>query len=743
MTEQSRSLTPASLRRLVSAIGIALALITSVMLPAGYLYVGYSHVVQHLQFKAHLNAASVARYIYSHEHMWQFQYVRLLELIELNATPGEQIHYSVFDTTRKLVLEDGDTISAPVAKRSSDVVVAGKALASIEAESSLRPLLINTSLVAILGVLLGLGIYIGMRIFPLRVLDRVLGRLEGTLGRLESTNRHFNDALTNMAQGLVMFDGDRRLLVVNEPFSRLFAVPKGKFEIGMTAHDFVELIARERNLSRERTEGLHAQQKYMIEKGKRHNYTLDTIDGRRISIVHTPMSSGGWITTYLDATERHKAEAKIAHMAHHDSLTELPTRLRFREQLQEELSRSRGHSSFAVLCLDLDLFKSVNDTLGHPAGDALLRAVAVRLREIVRDTDMLARLGGDEFAIIQTRTAVQPDDATALASRLIDIISAPYDLDGHQVVIGLSVGIAIAPIDGTDADQLLKCADMALYRAKEEGRGTYRFFEQAMDARAQARRRLELDLRSAMQNDEFELYYQPIVQLQSGEIVAFEALMRWHHPERGMVPPAEFIPLAETTGLIVPLGEWALRKACLDAAGWSRPVRVAVNLSPVQFKHRTLVPAVINALAISGLAPERLELEITESVLLQDSEGTLATLHTLRDFGMHISMDDFGTGYSSLSYLRSFPFDKIKIDQSFVRELSTRDDCVAIVRAVTGLGNSLGIATTAEGVETNEQLDLLRLHGCGEVQGYLFSKPRPGGDVEAMLSQSSSVRAAA
>jgi diguanylate cyclase (GGDEF)-like protein len=562
-------------------------------------------------------------------------------------------------------------------------------------------------------------------------------------GELQLQNVRFEAALSNMAQGLVMFDGNRRLLVVNQPFASLFAVPREKFQVGMTPEEFVEMIVRERNLPPERAASLHAQQKYMIDKGKQHNYAFDTSDGRRMSVVHTPMSNGGWVTTYLDMTARYRAEAKVAHMAHHDALTELPNRLRFREQLQHELGRLRDGSSIAVLCLDLDLFKGVNDTLGHPAGDQLLRIVARRLSDAVRDSDMVARLGGDEFAIIQTRTLQQPDEATALAGRLIDVISAPYDIEDHQMVVGLSVGIAIAPLDGRDADQLIKNADMALYRAKEEGRGTYRFFEQAMDARARTRRELELDLRSALHAGEFVLNYQPIVDVRTGDVTTFEALVRWHHPRRGLISPADFIPLAEATGLIVPLGEWVLRKACSDAASWSRPVRVAVNLSPAQFKHRTLVQSVVSAVATSGLAPDRLELEITESVLLQDSEATLAILHTLRDFGVRISMDDFGTGYSSLSYLRSFPFDKIKIDQSFVRDLATRDDCVAIVRAVTGLGNSLGIATTAEGVETTEQLELLRQHGCGEVQGFLFSRPRPAADVEAMLRQTETARSAA
>ena len=341
---------------------------------------------------------------------------------------------------------------------------------------------------------------------------------------------------------------------------------------------------------------------------------------------------------------------------------------------------------------------------------------------------------GDEFAIVQAGTDLQASESSSLAERLVEIVGAPYVIQGHQLNVGVSIGIAFAPNDGENPDQLLKNADMALYRAKEDGRSTYRFFEPGMDARAQARRLLEIDLRAALTRDEFEVHCQPIHDLNTDQIIAFEALIRWKHPLRGMISPMDFIPLAEETGLITQLGEWILRKACMDAAAWSRQVRVAVNLSPVQFKNSNLVQSVISALAASGLASERLELEITETVLLQDSEATLAALHKLRSFGVKISMDDFGTGYSSLSYLRSFPFDKIKIDQSFVHELATREDSIAIVRAVTGLGKSLGISIVAEGVETTEQLGLLRTEGCNEVQGFLFSGPRPAQDVEAMLS---------
>jgi len=387
-----------------------------------------------------------------------------------------------------------------------------------------------------------------------------------------------------------------------------------------------------------------------------------------------------------------------------------------------------------VLCLDLDHFKDVNDTLGHPVGDELLKSVTERIMQCVREADLVARLGGDEFAIVHVAATSETSALAQLASRLVDVLAAPYLLEGHQVVVGVSIGVSVAPADSEDPDQLLKNADMAMYRAKGDGRGTYRFFEPGMDARAQARRIMELELRTAVRAQEFDIHYQPIRDLRADRITGVEALVRWNHPLRGIIAPAEFIPLAEATGLIVPIGDWVLRRACADASRWPENLSIAVNLSPVQFRNRNLIAAVKQALADSGLAPERLELEITESVLLQDGGATLDKLHTLRKLGVRISMDDFGTGYSSLSYLRSFPFDKIKIDRSFIHELATREDSMAIVRAVTGLGKSLGIATTAEGVETTEQLEILRNEGCTEVQGYLFSPPIPLLQIERLLT---------
>ena len=449
------------------------------------------------------------------------------------------------------------------------------------------------------------------------------------------------------------------------------------------------------------------------------------------------------LVAIVDVTERKQAEARIAYMAHHDALTLLPNRVLFHERLDELLGRVRRQGEkLAVHCLDLDHFKGVNDTLGHPIGDELLKSVAARLGACLRDSDLVARLGGDEFAIVQSPLG-DPTEANILANALIEAVAKPYEVRGHEVVVGASIGIALAPSDGDASDVLLRNADMALYRAKAEGRGTAHFFEPEMDRRIQARRILELDLRKAFAQGEFELFYQPLVNLSRNEVSGFEALLRWRHPERGMVGPAEFIPLAEEIGLIVPLGEWVLRKACTEAVKWPADLKFAVNLSPAQFRSRGVVQAVLTALAYSGLLASRLELEITESVLLGETDANLATLHQLREIGVRISMDDFGTGYSSLSYLRCFPFDKIKIDRSFVRELSERPDCLAIIRAVAGLGMSLGIATTAEGVETQEQLERLRGEGCTEVQGYFFSAPRPASEIIGLLPAAQSKATAA
>jgi len=451
--------------------------------------------------------------------------------------------------------------------------------------------------------------------------------------------------------------------------------------------------------------------------------------GRRVAFD----GRDGFLVAIVDITERRKAEARVAHMAHHDALTDLPNRVFYQERLAQALDHSDPERHVAVLCIDLDLFKNVNDSFGHPTGDRLLKQVAGRMRGEVRGNNLVARLGGDEFAIVLT-SDVTLNEVNEFAARLIQVVSAPYDMgDDLEVVIGASIGIALSPGDGTTSEELMRNADMALYRAKAEGGNVHHFFEREMDRQAQKRRDMELDLRSAYADGDFELHYQPLVDIAADRIVGFEALLRWRHPEKGMISPADFIPVAEDIGLIVALGEWGLRTACAEAAKWPADVKIAVNLSPVQFRSRNLVQVVVAALAYSGLSPHRLELEITESVFLAETEANIATLHQLRALGVRISMDDFGTGYSSLSYLRSFPFDKIKIDRSFVKDLVERPDCMAIVRAISGLGRSMNITTTAEGVETMEQLERLRAEGCNEVQGYLFSAARPAGELDELL----------
>jgi diguanylate cyclase (GGDEF)-like protein len=425
-----------------------------------------------------------------------------------------------------------------------------------------------------------------------------------------------------------------------------------------------------------------------------------------------------------------RAETQIVYMARHDSLTGIANRAVLLERMEDALAllRRRG-DAFAVFMLDLDQFKTINDSLGHPVGDELLRVAAVRLSACVRETDTVARLGGDEFAILAVVEGDQREAAIVTANRLLAAIAAPCDLDGHHLEMRTSIGIALAPEHGIAVDELLKNADLAMYKAKSEGRNTYRFFEAAMGTEARIRRTLQIGLRDALTNQELELHYHPIIDVKSGEIASVEALVRWRHPQHGIIAPGEFIPLAEETGLIGSIGEWVLRQACADAVRWPSHIKVSVNLSPVQFRMTNPVEIVCGALTDSGLAPERLELEITESVLMHRNAENAATLHQLRSMGVSIVLDDFGTGYSSLSYLRMFPFDKIKIDRSFVNELSMNADCASIVSAVAGLGRSLHVATVAEGIETEDQLMLVRAAGCTYAQGFLFARPCPAAEL--------------
>ncbi|GJE75768.1 hypothetical protein BGCPKDLD_2355 [Methylorubrum suomiense] len=553
---------------------------------------------------------------------------------------------------------------------------------------------------------------------------------------LSEQNRLFDAALENMSQGLCLFDAGQRLLVWNRRYLEIFGLEPDALQVGMSQRAVIERLVR---LGCYRS-GATVDS---VSEGTRTSLAADgpksllreLADGRVIAATHRPMPGGGWVATFEDITERRRNEARIIHMARHDGLTDLPNRTALREIGAELLREAReaGMGGLAVLCLDLDRFKPINDSFGHAVGDGLLKAVSARLRAQVRGRDVVARLGGDEFAVLYA--VDDAEGAAALAQRLIRVVSAPYRLDGVTAEIGMSVGVALA-VPGTpggDIERLLKEADMALYEAKAEGRGTFRLFEPKMDEVARERLALERELREALQGDRFELHYQPLVDLSDNRIKGMEALVRWRHPERGLISPALFIPLAEETGLIVPLGDWVLRQACRDAVGWPGDISVAVNVSPLQLRHRGFAQTVVAALAASGLDATRLELEITESVLLDDTETNLETLHTLRKLGIRISMDDFGTGYSSISYLRRFPFDKIKIDRSFVRDCAGNPDAGAIIRAIVSLGTSLGITTLVEGVETEPQLAAIRAEGAREVQGFLFSPPRPAGEIAALL----------
>ena len=540
---------------------------------------------------------------------------------------------------------------------------------------------------------------------------------------LHTQNMRFDTALNNMSQGLAMFDAQRRLVVCNARYlaiydwSDQFALP------GVTLPELLEDRVRAGLLPNDSLDAMLTAAMASNADGTQDAYYAQLIDGRCIAVAAQPMLDGGIVTTHEDVTERRRAEAQIIHMAHHDGLTGLANRVLLRQTLESALIRE---IQFAVLCLDLDHFKEVNDTMGHPAGDGLLKIVANRLSNCVREIDTVARLGGDEFAII---ALLLGPDANALAARLIEELSRPYDLNGHRIVIGVSIGIALAPKDGSDADALFKRADLALYRAKAEGRNTYLSFELGMDAYAIERHELAHDLRQALASGELEVHYQPIYNINTRRKVGMEALVRWRHPIHGLISPDRFIPVAEETGLINPLGDFVLRQACADAVKWPSYAKVAINLSAVQFHNRDLAFIVSGVLASSGLPSRQLELEITESVLLKNSEQHINTLHQLRALGVSIALDDFGTGYSSLSYLRLFPFDKIKIDKSFVNDMERQDTSAAIVCAVTNLGRSLEIVTTAEGVETEEQLELLRAAGCTQAQGYLFGRPIPVTDV--------------
>jgi diguanylate cyclase (GGDEF)-like protein len=546
-------------------------------------------------------------------------------------------------------------------------------------------------------------------------------------GELERTNARFDAALRNMSQGISMYDGQKRLVVWNDRFADIYRLPPTLLKVG-THLDIVaeDLVARGILKGETNRSAIKNKIASMEQLPINSNRVEELADGRLILISRQPTADGGWVATHEDITERRRAEAEIVHLARHDVLTGLANRAEFNEKLEEASKRlKRNGGDVTLIVLDLDKFKAVNDTLGHPAGDQLLVEVARRLKSSVRETDVLARLGGDEFAVIQEGGPNQHEGAIALALRIINALTQPFDLNGQQASVGTSIGIALAPEHGAEPEELLKRADLALYNVKANGRNDFRVFQDEMLEVAHTQQSAESELRDAIALEEFELHYQPVIDVKSRQLCGVEALVRWRHPTKGLIAPDQFIPLAESTGLIVQLGEWVLQRACTDAASWPARIKVAVNISAVQFTKGNLFDVILCTLVETGLSPERLELEITETALLENQEAHLATIRQLKNLGISMALDDFGTGYSSVNYLTNFPFDKIKIDKSFTQGVLKRRHCAAVVSSVLALAQGLGTVTTAEGVETEEQLEYMLKAGVDLVQGYLFGRPVP------------------
>ena len=550
---------------------------------------------------------------------------------------------------------------------------------------------------------------------------------------LRTQHRRLDVAVSNMKQALLLFDKSERLVVCNKRYTQMFGLSSDVVKRGCKFRDLIQHRKDTGSFVGD-VDTYCDSVRQSLKSAHRLEITVETPDGRWMQVVNQPLPEGGWVATLEDVTEQRISEQRTEYLAKFDPLTNLPNRATFLHHLDIELSKCSNERQLAVLFLDVDEFKTVNDTLGHHIGDQLLRSLAQKLQSSLKQNEFVARIGGDEFAIAASGVQT-PEAISSLLERVYEAIRQSHECGAHQIVSDSSIGIAFAPKDGVDCDQILQNADLAMYEAKCSGRRTYRFFEKSMESKAKERRAIETDLRQAITNQELEIYYQPIVSLSDNQIIGCEALARWNHETRGFVSPADFIPVAEKSGLIHSLGEFVLRRACSEAAGWPAGLKLSVNVSPIQLRSETFPLKVVSALADSGLPANQLELEITEAALIDDDEAALRILHELRSIGVRIALDDFGTGYSSLSYLRRFPFDKIKIDRSFISDLAKPDGSSAIIKAVVAIASERKIATTAEGVETDEQREKLSQLGCIEMQGFLFSRPKPAADLRALMSE--------
>ena len=682
----TRTIVPATFEKYFASVALGEGAAISMYKRDGILLARYPHIDS--MIGSHVRSSPIYRYI---------------------SSPGSR------GTIRLTSPIDGqERLASAQALRSFPIAI----VASITVDSALAEWRDQTQLLIIVAALSAIIITVMLLLFVRKLLQQH-----------RTEKQRLDTAINNMSQGLLLYDSAERLVVCNRRYISMYGLSPEVVKPGLGFRDLIAYRKKTGSFKGDVDAFVSTVRRNVI-GGEITHSTVETGDGRLILIVNQPLKKG-WLTTHEDITERTRAEEQIRHLAHYDALTDLPNRALFHERLRQELASATADRQLAVLYIDIDEFKSVNDSLGHMIGDELLKSVARRLGACIESADFVARLGGDEFAIVKTG-AKDPDEVANLAKRALDAIRAPYDCLGHQMTSDASIGIAIAPQHGSDLDQILKNADLAMYAAKSAGRRTWRFFEPAMDAQVRARRELEIDLRKAIADQALEIYYQPCLSLQSDRITGCEALVRWRHHERGMISPAEFIPIAEETGLINELGEWVLAKACMEASAWPEGISLAVNVSPVQFKSGTLTLKIVAALAASGLPAHRLELEITEAVLIRDDEAALEILHQLRGIGVRIALDDFGTGYSSLSYLQRFPFDKIKIDRCFVNDL-TEADGSSIVQAVVNIAAARHMTTTAEGVETERQQQLLRGLGCTEMQGYLFSAPKPAEAVRRIL----------